>query len=89
MSQASAVATGSAFGGTGLCITLPATDADWLARRCTTSCNVPMRPIGGTIGATSKRCASAATRHTTRPIELSTSYPHMHILRSMGGVSFG
>ena len=89
MSQASAVATGSAFGATGLCITLPATDAGSLARRCITSCSVLTRPIVGMIGATSKRSASAATRHTTRPIELSTSYPHMHILRSNGGVSFG
>jgi hypothetical protein len=89
MSQASAVATGSAFDGTGSCTTLPATDAGSLARKCTTSCSVLTRRIGGTIGATSKRCASDATRHTTRPIELSTSYPHMHILRSNGGVGFG
>jgi len=89
MSQALAVATGSASDATGSCTTQRATDADWLARKCTTSCNALTRRIVGTIGATSKRCASAATRHTTRPIELSTSYPHMHILRPMGGVSFG
>jgi len=89
MSQASAVATGSAFDATGLCTTLRATDAGLPVRKCTTSCRGLTRHTDGTIGATSKRCASAATRHTTRPIELSTSYPHMHILRSMGGVSFG
>jgi hypothetical protein len=89
MSQGLAVATGSAFGATGLCITLPATDAGSQVKRCTTSCKGLTLHTDGTIGATSKRCASAATRHTTRPIELSTSYPHMHILRLMGGVSFG
>ena len=89
MSQGLAVATGSAFGATGLCITMPATDAGSPVRKCTTSCNVLTLHTDGTIGATLKRCASAATRHTTRPIELYTSYPHMHILRSMGGVSFG
>jgi hypothetical protein len=89
MLQALAVATGSASDATGLCITLPATDAGSLARKCTTSCKGLTRRIDGTTGATSKRCASDATRHTTRPIELSTSYPHMHILRSNGGVSFG
>jgi hypothetical protein len=89
MSQGLAVATGSAFDATGSCTTLPATDAGSPVRKCTTSCSVLTLPIGGTIGATSKRCASVATRHTTRPIELSTSYPHMHILRSNGGVGFG
>lgn len=89
MLQDSAVATGSAFDGTGSCTTQRATDAGSQARRCTTSCSVPMRRIGGTTGVTSKRSAGDATRHTTRPIELSTSYPHMHILRSNGGVSFG
>jgi len=89
MLQDSAVATGSAFDGTGSCITQRATDAGSQARRCTTSCSVLTLPIGGTIGTTSKRSASDATRHTTRPIELSTSYPHMHILRSNGGVGFG
>jgi hypothetical protein len=89
MSQGLAVAIGSGYDAIGSCITLPATDAGSQARRCTTSCKGLMRRIGGTIGATSKRFASDATRHTTRPIELSTSYPHMHILRSNGGVSFG
>jgi hypothetical protein len=70
MSQASAVATGSAFGATGLCITLPATDAGSPVRKCTTSCSVLTLPIGGTIGATLKRCASAATKST---ITLQTS----------------
>ena len=85
MLQDSAVATGSGYGGIGSCTTQRATDAGSPVRKCTTSFNVPMRHIGGTIGATLKRCASDATRHTTRPIELSTSYPHTHILRSRGG----
>jgi hypothetical protein len=70
MSQASAVATGSASDAIGLCITLRATDAGSPVRKCTTSCNVLTRHTDGTIGATSKRCASAATKST---ITLQTS----------------